>query len=305
MLRNRIVVWMVAVVSSLLSVAVSNAEEVTFAFTATIDRVSSQGTLPELADVGDEVSGTFSFESTSPDLRPTRSDSGAYDAIGAANVDLNGTSLSASTGRIAVFLSDSSLPDNYAVVVNLDGGLRLEFHVGARGGTGFADDSLPLTPPDLGGVFFSRQFKITGAGGIFGQVTSLTLVPPVLSVAMDVKPGSDSNPVNLRSRGRLPVAILSSVDFDARVVDETTVLFGDPQAVAEGSGIPGSPIRSTVEDVDGDGLDDLLLFFSVAQLSSDGALTPNSEFVLLSAETIDGVVIEGLDVVRIVGRTKK
>ncbi len=124
-------------------------------------------------------------------------------------------------------------------------------------------------------------------------------------MAIDVKPGSESNPVNLRSRGRLPVAILSTDDFDATSVDEGTVLFGDPVEVASGSGIPGSPIRSTVEDVDGDGLDDLLLFFSVTQLSSDGAITSESEVVLLSGETVDGVVIEGLDIIRIVGNSKK
>lgn len=305
MLRNRIVFCLASIVLSLSFVSVSDAEDVTFAFTATVDRTSSTGALPELVDVGDEVSGTFSFESTSPDLRPTRSDSGLYNAIVAVSVDLNGTIVSGDVGKVSVFLSNSSLPDNYAVVANLDGGLRLEFQLGAAAGTGFADDSLPLTPPDLAGVFFSREFKITGAGGIFGQVTSLTLVPSVLPVAIDVKPGSESNPVNLRSRGRLPVAILSTDDFDATSVDEGTVLFGDPVEVASGSGIPGSPIRSTVEDVDGDGLDDLLLFFSVTQLSSDGAITSESQVVLLSGETVDGVVIEGLDIIRIVGNSKK
>ncbi len=175
MLRNRIVFCLASIVLSLSFVSVSDAEDVTFAFTATVDRTSSTGALPELVDVGDEVTGTFSFESTSPDLRPTRSDSGLYNAIVAVSVDLNGTIVSGDVGKVSVFLSNSSLPDNYAVVANLDGGLRLEFQLGAAAGTGLLTTAA-IDAPDLAGVFSARIQDHTGAGGIFGQVTSLTLV---------------------------------------------------------------------------------------------------------------------------------
>ncbi|MEW6304610.1 MAG: hypothetical protein AB1705_14135 [Verrucomicrobiota bacterium] len=166
----------------------SQAEQITFAFTALIDRVSTSGTLPTLVAAGDTVSGTYTFESTSPDTRPTRSDSGFYNAVTDVSVDVGGTTLTGTSGAISVFLSNSSLPDNYVLVANIAGGLRLEFQLGAPRGT-FANDSLPLTPPDLSGPFFSRQFSITGNGGIFGKVTSLTLVesdttPPAVNAAV-------------------------------------------------------------------------------------------------------------------------
>ena len=40
---------------------------------------------------------------------------------------------------------------------------------------------------------------------------------------IDIKPGSDPNPINPGSNGLIPVAILSSEDFDATTVDPATI----------------------------------------------------------------------------------
>jgi len=123
----------------------------------------------------------------------------------------------------------------------------------------------------------------------------LTVQTAYIEVDVDIKPGSDPNSINLGSKGVLPVAILSTDDFDARDVDEGTVDFGDPEL----PGI-GIPIRSAEEDVDGDGNADLVLFFSVPELVESGALDEESQEALLSGETFDGVSIIGGDSVRIV-----
>jgi len=47
---------------------------------------------------------------------------------------------------------------------------------------------------------------------------------PIVTVAIDIKPGSYPNPINLGSHGLTPVAILSTLDFDATIVDPETVL---------------------------------------------------------------------------------
>jgi hypothetical protein len=57
-------------------------------------------------------------------------------------------------------------------------------------------------------------------------------------VPVDVKPGSCPNPLNARSRGKLPVAIVGTVDFDVTTIDPVTVRL---EGVA--------PIRSSIEDV--------------------------------------------------------
>jgi len=111
--------------------------------------------------------------------------------------------------------------------------------------------------------------------------------PPVIHVKIDIKPGSETNPINLGSKGVTPVAILSTDDFDASNVNPTTVKFAD-----------ASPVRWTLCDVDGDGLLDMLLHFNTQDLK----LSPTSTEAKLTGETIDGTPIEGTDVVKIVPR---
>ena len=48
----------------------------------------------------------------------------------------------------------------------------------------------------------------------------------MLVVAIDIKPGSATNPINLDAPGKIPVAILSSATFDAASVDRATITFG-------------------------------------------------------------------------------
>lgn len=74
----------------------------------------------------------------------------------------------------------------------------------------------------------------------------------IQSVDLDITPGSDSNPVNLSDERVVPAAVLRSEDFDVADVDVTTLAFG-PDAAA-----PAHCHGPHVEDVDGDGLLDLL-----------------------------------------------
>jgi dipeptidyl aminopeptidase/acylaminoacyl peptidase len=113
-------------------------------------------------------------------------------------------------------------------------------------------------------------------------------------VAVDVKPGSSRNPINLRSRGVTPIAILSTqtvagdaTDFDAATVDAATVQVGPLGAI---------PRRATLEDVDGDGDWDLLLHVDTRAMGighADGLLC-------LTASTMDDGAIEGCDAISIV-----
>jgi hypothetical protein len=124
-------------------------------------------------------------------------------------------------------------------------------------------------------------------------------------VEIVVRPGGSPNSINLNARGVLPVAILSSERFDALRVDEETVLFADPVLWSEKEGLPAMPIRSAVEDVNGNGLDDLVLFFSISDLSYSGALDRHSVEALLTGETFDGTELYGVDSVRVVQPKKR
>lgn len=122
-------------------------------------------------------------------------------------------------------------------------------------------------------------------------------VPCRTSVLVDIKPGTDVNPVNPGSRGVIPVAILTTstaagepLDFDATTVDPLSVGFGPGFATeAHGTG--------HFEDVDGDGDIDLMLHFRVQET---GIVCGDTECGL-TGETLSGEVITGIDSIVTVG----
>lgn len=116
--------------------------------------------------------------------------------------------------------------------------------------------------------------------------------PTVLTVLIDIKPGNDPNPVNTKGNGRIPVAILSSPEFDAPTrVDTDSLAFGRTGDEPSLAFCPKSG-----EDVNGDRLLDLVCHFHT---QNTGFQCGNTEGVL-QGETEDSVAIEGSDSVRIV-----
>jgi hypothetical protein len=77
----------------------------------------------------------------------------------------------------------------------------------------------------------------------------LNSLPPV---AIDIKPGDDTNMINPANADVIPVAILGSDSFDVLDVDVTTLAFG-PAAAAPAHGQGGHPM-----DLNADGFTDLL-----------------------------------------------
>lgn len=120
---------------------------------------------------------------------------------------------------------------------------------------------------------------------IRSRITSL-----VKEVAVDIKPGSDPNSINPRSKGRIPVAILTTDTFDATTVDPATVRFG-------ATGTEAAPVHSALEDVDGDGDTDLILHFS----TQDTGIACGDISAFLTGETVSGQTIEGSDSINTVG----
>jgi len=66
----------------------------------------------------------------------------------------------------------------------------------------------------------------TGAlatGWYINILRATRIPPPIITVALDIKPTSCPNPLNTKSNGVLPVAILGTEDFDVYDVDPVTV----------------------------------------------------------------------------------
>ena len=140
-------------------------------------------------------------------------------------------------------------------------------------------------------------------------------------VAVDIKPQSCPNPLNVKSKGVLPVAILGTVDFDVTDIDPATVTLGleyDEEGVSplrwalEDVATPFVPFQDKVDcmldchELGPDGWMDLTLKFDAQEIiTALGAVEDGGCLILkLTGELYDGRKIHGEDVIIIIKKGK-
>ena len=165
---------------------------ITFEFAGEVTSIyDPEGLIGDAVTLGSPLSGLYTFESTTPDTRPSQSSRGLYD--GAI------THLAGHVGAMDFSMAPDS--SNEVDVWNgltseayqVDRGIQMagrapgfQLNLAQSSGSAFEDDSLPLSPPDLS-LFDSTRFLIsTGTEGygfsLSGELTSLVPEPSTLAL---------------------------------------------------------------------------------------------------------------------------
>jgi hypothetical protein len=173
--------------------------------------------------------------------------------------------------------------------------------------SGLREDIRLVSDGDRGAIFAWQDFR-GGEGDIYAM--RLYGEAPSITVSLDIRPGSCPNPLNPKSKGVLPAAVLGTGDLDVSDIDASSI---------ELEGVP--PLRWSIEDVAApvssedecacteegpDGLPDLVLKFGTPEIvQAIGSLTPG-DVVTLTVTGImsDSTEIEGTDCVVVVGGEK-
>jgi uncharacterized repeat protein (TIGR01451 family) len=115
----------------------------------------------------------------------------------------------------------------------------------------------------------------------------------LIPVEMDILPNDSANSINLNSDTEIPVAILSNAEFifDASSLDPSTITLAGATVSEFGNGA----YNLLLEDLNEDGLLDLLVYIQTAELELTGSEAT------LEASSFDGVHIIATDSLNLVG----
>ncbi|HUU96658.1 MAG TPA: choice-of-anchor Q domain-containing protein, partial [Phycisphaerae bacterium] len=192
------------------------------------------------------------------------------------------------------------------------GGASVYYSDVEGGWTGTGSDNTDTDPlfddPDNGDYHLTGDSPCIDAGdnNAVSVITDLDGKPRIVGdavdmgayefglVDIDVKPGSYPNAINLGSQGVVPVAILSSAEFDALDADPATVALSGAGVAVRGR---GDRLMAHEQDVNDDGLVDLVVQVETENLDPD---TFQDGYAILTGRTYGGLAFLGLDEITIV-----
>jgi hypothetical protein len=156
-------------------------------------------------------------------------------------------------------------------------------------------------------MYVDPDFTVGNIRIAVASVATLASAEPPVMVSFDMRPGSCPNPFNPASRGVINALLLGSEEFDVRDVNLSSIRLEDAVSplkvrVADmGSAERGN--GHPCADMSPDGFADLSLRFATEDIAATlGAVADGDEVNLtLRGRLFDGTVIEGEDIVAIVG----
>jgi hypothetical protein len=131
--------------------------------------------------------------------------------------------------------------------------------------------------------------------GSYADWDYITVTPTVITVDIDIKPGSDPNCINNDGHGSIPVAILGSAEFDVTQIDPASVRLEGLDIKAVGK---SNKLLAHIEAVnsDEDDFDDLIVQIE----DQDGVFIEGSSIATVTGNLFDGSPFQGTDEICIV-----
>lgn len=145
-------------------------------------------------------------------------------------------------------------------------------------------------------------------------VAGIATADVVSSLVVDIKPQSCPNPLNVRSRGVLPVAIVGTSVLDVTEIDVATITLEGVAPRRTALSDVTTPFNGAYEedcfdctDEGPDGLEDLILLFSRQEIVAVLGPVADRECLelVLTAELLDGTPVEGSDSIIILRRGRR
>ncbi|MFL5528542.1 MAG: DNA/RNA non-specific endonuclease, partial [Gemmatimonadaceae bacterium] len=141
---------------------------------------------------------------------------------------------------------------------------------------------------------YTVTLTVTDKDGAKSPLRSATFSVLPISVPMSVSPDQ----INIRNQGagEIVVTLLGSREIGASSIDEHSIRIGTRGVDAKGNGAP----KGALEDVNGDGFQDLVLHFSRSALVGERLLTSETRELVLHANLVDHREIEARGRVKII-----
>ena len=128
-------------------------------------------------------------------------------------------------------------------------------------------------------------------------VLSASAICEPVEVDVDIKPGSNENPINVKGNGVLSIAILNTTVCNVSDINQTTILLNGTCA----------PLRCSYEDVNDDDCMDMVLKFDTREVVDclpesydDGEIVT----LTLTGELLNKTSITGSDYVQVITKGK-
>lgn len=141
-------------------------------------------------------------------------------------------------------------------------------------------------------VEYDNNYNIINENGHYANEFTIHIGTKQQVVLIDIRPGSNSNPININSKGSLPVAILGQNNFDVKTIDNESLRFGPNKIIAS---------KYAFEDCNNDRILDLLLHYDLQKIG----VSMNTTNLELYGKTKNQLEIIGQDQITIVGNLKK